>query len=379
MHERYNEKASLYLKTLLSQLCITCNNSIDDGWLGHFNRVSIKDSTKFVLPEEYAAMMPGFGGVSSKSATCIQYEYDLKTGSILDINITPANRPDGRDAQETQDKVMPKDLVIRDLGYYATGVMAKFIEIGAFLISKLNTRTLVYQAMDNTYKQLEFDQLYHWMEKHNLQQIEKQVYIGIKAKLPFRLIITRVPDEVFAKRMQKINKYNKQKGLTTSDDYAHRARFNLLITNIPEETIPTETIVAMYHLRWQIELIFKIWKSTFGIHTIGKMKYNRWLCILYAKLILIAIYWHTIMPLRSYLYQTKGKLLSIDKCFKTLKNVTYSLRDAIRKGSQAIEQFKGWMKELISEKHWLEKKRNKLNFEQIMYLRYCQSDIYVYI
>jgi hypothetical protein len=377
MNERYTEKASLYLKMLLSELCIGCNNTIDEGWLGHFNRVTIKDSTKFVLPQEYASTMPGFGGVSSKSAACIQYEYDLKTGSILDLNITPANRPDGRDAQETKDKIMPNDLVIRDLGYYTTDVMAKFIDIGAFVISKLNARTSVYQTSDN--KPLDFEQLYHCMKNHNLQQIEKQVYIGVKAKLPFRLIITMVPDQVFAQRMLKINKYNKQKGLTTSQEYAHRARFNLVITNIPCSTIPTEAIVAMYHLRWQIELIFKIWKSTFGIHNIGKMKYHRWLCILYAKLILIAIYWHTIMPARAYLYKAKGKLLSIDKCFKTFKNATYKLRVAIQKGSLAIEKFKAWSKELISEKHWLEKKKNKLNFEQIIYLLYCKSDKYVYI
>ena len=275
LHERYNEKATHYLKSLLSQLCITCNKPIDQGWLGYFNRVRIKDSTKFVLPEEYADMMPGFGGVSSKSATCIQYEYDLKTGSILDLNITPANRPDGRDALETQDTVMAKDLVIRDLGYYATDVIAKFISVEAFLISKLNTKTLVYQANDNNHKQLEFDQLYSWMKKHNLQQIEKQVSIGAKTKLPMRLIISIVPDEVFAQRMQKINKYNKRKGLTTSEDYANRARFNLVITNIPDKKIPTEAIMAMYHLRWQIELIFKTWKSTFGIHKIGKMRYYR--------------------------------------------------------------------------------------------------------
>ena len=85
------------------------------------------------------------------------------------------------------------------------------------------------------------------------------------------------------------------------------------------------------------------------------------------------------MPLRSYLYKTKGKLLSIDKCFKTLKDKTEKLRDAIRKGNQAIEELMTFIKELISEKHWLEKKKNKLNFEQIIYLNYCKSNIYVYI
>lgn len=379
LHERFSENASNYLKSILSELCIAYNQSIEDGWLGYFNRIIIKDSTKFVLPEEYAEIMPGFGGVSSKSATCIQYEYDLKTGSIVDMNITPANRPDGRDARETQQKVQSYDLVIRDLGYYVTDVIAKFIDVGAFVVSKLHTKVSVYELKGNNYEQLEFDQLYHWMKRDNLQQVEKQVYIGTTNKLPLRLLISILPDDVYAQRMQKINKYNKQQGHTTSENYSHRARFNLIITNIPSQTMPIKAIVAMYHIRWQIELIFKIWKSTFGIHKTGKMKYYRWLCILYAKLILIAVYWSRIMPLRSLLYKAKGKLLSIDKCYKTLKSNTNRLREAIRKGRTAIEQLTVWITDLISEKHWLEKKKNKLNYEQIMYLNYCKSNIYVYI
>jgi hypothetical protein len=379
LHERYTQEASLYLKSVLGQLCFASDIPIDEGWLGHFNNVRIKDSTKFVLPEEYAIAMPGFGGVSSKSATSIQYEYDIKTGTILDLEITPANRPDSKDARDTQDNIQPNDLIIRDLGYYSTDVIAKFIQAKAFIISKLNAKALVYEKEGDNYDLLEFSKLHSWMKMHKLQQVDKQVYIGSEAKIPFRLIITIVPEEVFTQRMHKINKYNKRMGFTTSDDYAHRARFNLIITNIPYDIIPTPAIIALYHVRWQIELVFKIWKSTFGVHKIGKMKYYRWLCILYAKLILIAMYWQIIMPTRSAFYKTKGRLLSIDKCFKTFKTQTDKLRDAIRKGSNAIAQTMESIVELISEKHWLEKKKNKLNFEQIIYLTFCKSDIYVYI
>jgi len=381
LNERYSEKAAFYLKSILGQICINggSNNPIDEGWLGIFNRIKIKDSTKFVLPEEYAKIMPGFGGVSSKSAACIQYEFDLKNGTITDCNITPANRPDSTDARDTQDDVLPNDLIIRDLGYYSTGVLMKFIEKRAFIISKLNAKAVAYEKKDNGYEPIEFDKLYKWMKKNKKKRVEKQVYISSEVKFPVRLIIEVVPDEVFAKRMQKVNKYNKKMGHSTSDDYANRARFNLIITNIPYEKVPMEVIVALYHIRWQIELVFKVWKSTFGIHKIGKMKYYRWLCILYAKLILITIYWQTIMSTRTYLYKTKGKLLSIDKCFKTLKDKTDKLREAIRKGSQFIKKLIAGVKEIISERHWLEKKKNKLNFEQIIYLDYCKSNIYVYI
>lgn len=376
---RYTSEASQFLKAMLQKLCFSTQESMEDGWFEYFNTIRIKDSTKFVLPEAFSDKMVGFGGVSSKSASCIQYEYDLKSGSILDLNLTSANRTDATDAKETQDNIQPKDLVIRDLGYFSQDVYSTFINKQAFIISKLNTRTSVYELKNNKLEPIAFDSLYQWMQNNEIQQLEKQVYVGSKAKIPMRLIIDIVPDQFYNKRMREINKYNKRKGLKTTEDYTHRARFNLIITNVHAEQIPQKAILALYRIRWQIELVFKVWKSTFGIHKTSKMKYYRWLCLLYARLILIVTYWLIIMPLRVRLYKTKGKLLSFDKAFKTLKRTTVKLRNAIKNGEDDLfEYFKSTVR-LISEKHWLEKKKKKIGYEQIMYLYYCKSGIYVYI
>lgn len=379
LSERFSEKSVSFLKEILSQLSFSRNTAVENGWLELFNSVRIKDSTKFVLPEEYASIMPGFGGVSSKSAACIQFEYDLKTGTILDLNITPGNRPDAKDAVETKDNVTANDLFIRDLGYFSTDVIANFIENKAYVISKLNTKSLVYEMIEDEYVLLDFEKLYNWMDKRDIKQVEKQVYIGITTKLPVRIIIETVPEEVYIQRIRKANKSNSQRGYKMTDQHKIRSKFNLIITNIAIETIPKMAISALYHMRWQIELVFKIWKSTFGIHKIGKMKYHRWLSQLYAKLILIAIYWQSIMASRSDIYQRKGKLLSMDKCFKTLRIYTYKLIQAITEGKEALLRLEVWMNSIISENHWLERKKNKLSFEQIMYIEYCKSGIYVYI
>jgi len=379
LSERYSERSVAFLKEVLSLLSFSSKTAVENGWFELFSSVRIKDSTKFVLPKEYVTRMAGFGGVSSTSAVSIQFEYDLKSGSILDLNITPGNRPDAKDAVETKDNVNANDLIIRDLGYFSTDVIASFIEKKAFIISKLNTKSLVYEMVDDSYVLLDFDKLYRWMKKHRIEQLEKQVYIGASTKLPMRIIIAIVPDQVYSQRLRKANKKNKERGYRMTGEHKVRSRFNLIITNIAIEVLPKEAVMAIYHMRWQIELVFKIWKSTFGIHKVGKMKYYRWLSILHAKLILIAIYWQTIMRQRSYLYKREGKLLSVDKCCKTLRGYTSKLRQAIKQGKEALIQLEGWMCSIISEKHWLEKKKNKLNFEQIVYLKYCKSNIYVYI
>ena len=106
------------------------------------------------------------------------------------------------------------------------------------------------------------------MKKDHIQRLDKEVYIGEKEKFPVRLIIELVPEEVFNTRMQKVNKYNKKKGHQTRKEYKNRARFNLFITNITDEMIDGEAIAKIYKIRWQIELIFKTWKSIFGLDNI---------------------------------------------------------------------------------------------------------------
>lgn len=377
--EKYGETSVCFLKEILYQLSSSSNIAIEDGWFELFKAVRLKDSTKFTLPKEYAGKLPGFGGVSSKSAVCIQWEFDLKTGKVLDLNITAANRPDAKDALETKDKFNPGDLIIRDLGYFSTEVITDFIENGAYVISKLNSKSLIYELINESYELLDFDKLYKYMKKNGIKQLEKQVYMGTKTKLPVRIIIETVPKEIFDLRMRKSNKNNNQRGYKMTKEHKIRSMFNLMVTNISIEMMPKEAVMGLYHMRWQIELVFKIWKSTFGIHKTGKMKYHRWLSILYTKLILIVLYWRPIMEQRSYFYKQRGTLLSLDKCFKTLRSYTYKLRKAIKEGEKTLLQFDTWTRTIISTKHWLEKKKDKLSFEQIMYIDYCKSGIYVYI
>ena len=73
----------------------------------------------------------------SKAGICIQFEYDLKSGRILDLSLTPAVRNDHADASETAENVEKGDLVIRDLGYCSTAVFEKFGQKGVYFLSRL--------------------------------------------------------------------------------------------------------------------------------------------------------------------------------------------------------------------------------------------------
>lgn len=378
--KRFNDQTLSFLKVLIEkQLSLKLGKELDAGWLSSFNRVIIKDGTRFDLPEEYKNFLAGSGGSASQAGACLQFEYDLKSGHITDLSLTPAKRPDVKDAVEVLDTVERNDLVIRDLGYYAFSSFINISTKGAFYISRLGAKTNVYEIKNSKLQKLDFKLLYYQMNRSNLSKICKDVLIGTDAKIPVRLVIELMPEAVYEQRMRKIKRLHEKKGYQTSEEYKFMSRFNLFITNVPLAILPDQVISSLYRIRWQIELIYKIWKSVIGIHNTRKMKYKRWLCLLHFKLLLMIIQWNIIMMQRNHFYKKKGRLLSLNKCFKTLFDNSHRLRKALRHGLNGIAKFITWVKNTLNKNHWLEKKNKSLGLEKILYLFYCKSNIYAYI
>jgi len=182
------------------------------------------------------------------------------------------------------------------------------------------------------------------------------------------MIIELMPEEVVNKRLKKTNALNKKKGQKTSDNYKTRACFNLYITNVAETVLEAGAIVKIYKIRWQVELVFKAWKSIFGIDNNNPMKYERLICLLNIRLLLILINWDMFMYKRSQLYEKTGKLLSINKCFKTLQESGKELKEILTNNCKKLMKWLEEMSRLFESHHWLEKKKNKIGLAELMLL-----------
>jgi transposase len=106
-----------------------------------------------------------------------------------------------------------------------------------------------------------------------------------------RLIAVAVPEEVWAERIRKAQIRAKSVGYQLTDEYKHRCRFSLFITNTTQEMLEASGITQLYRLRWQIELMFKTWKSLLNVHKVKAVKKDRLECHLIAKFIWILINW----------------------------------------------------------------------------------------
>ncbi len=141
--------------------------------------------------------------------------------------------------------------------------------------------------------------------------------------------------------MRKAQRNNNKKGRgQLSKKYKARTALNLFIINAAEDQIPLTAVDSFYRLRWQIELMFKIWKSQCHIDKVKPVKKERLECYIYAKLIRIVLSWQIIWAVAKFTLAKDNKALSYYKAFKTMLRVKLTeLRAILFCGIGSISQF----------------------------------------
>lgn len=360
---RFNESAVEFMKKLT---CNVLSRKLDrDELLENavfFNRIIVKDSTVFQLPAEYSEKYKGSGGGASEAGIKLQYEYNLKANTGLDIELQSSCVPDIKSKLQN---IQPKDLRIEDLGYFKLKRFDEIINSKAYFLSRLKYSISVFSKDDDQYKRINIDKLVNKMKVG--EKLELQVYLGQKEKLPVRLILERVPDEVAAEKRRKLktDKQNKRKNI--SKERLAFCDVNAYITNADQDVLPTELIRSVYSLRWQIEIIFKTWKSTFNLDKVKQMKIQRFDCINYGTLLQIVIctklynYYKTILWNKSTI--ELSELKSFQYLLKTMNGMKIFIKGSqIKEMTELLEN----TKETLGRKCRKERKKGSITPMMIM-------------
>lgn len=335
--------------------------------LKHFTSVKIKDSTRFQIPENLRKQYPGYGGGASEAGVHVQFEFDLLSGKIADLHVSDALTQDSTDALETIEMIQPGSLLLRDQGYFNLDIFKQIDQRGAYFISRLRPKVLIYENKEGRYEPIDIKKIRRQMKQHKVAYQELNVYIGEEKKLPVRLIIELLPEQMVNRRLAKANAEAKKKKRQLSEEYKAHAHLNLFISNVDPQWLTTPQIHSIYRLRWQIELRFKIWKSYFHIHANKKMKLHRFETYLYATLLFILINWEIAINLSILIREQTGQMLSIMKCYKALVLTFDILKDAL---FNTVEKLKLYLEQIYKmgcKQLLLEKRKCHLSVEEILY------------
>src|SRR5208283_4791326 len=101
-----------------------------------------------------------------------------------------------------------------------------------------------------------------WLAKQPSPFVDVSILLGQEQRLPCRLIAWRLPEEQANRRRQKLRQETMSKrGQEPSAERLAWCDWTILVTNVPVEMLTPKEAVVLYRARWQIELLFKRWKS----------------------------------------------------------------------------------------------------------------------
>ena len=181
-------------------------------------------------------------------------------------------------------------LQLADLAYFSLDEFEKLTENGIYWISRLKANS--YLA-DETGERLALEKMLTETQTENTF-IVKRIRIGKRKQLSAYLIAQRLTEAEANKRRRYIRYRAKRKCQTPSKTRLRLAGWNLYITNIEAHQLTPKQICVIVGIRWQIELMFKGFKSIGKLQDSTSEKPYRILSEIYAKLIALLIQ-HTIM------------------------------------------------------------------------------------
>jgi hypothetical protein len=200
-------------------------------------------------------------------------------GNLEQIVLRPGNEPDQK-FEDQLEWVQPGSLNLRDLGYFSLDQLQTLaVTKQAYYLSRFLFGTGLFTPAGQP---LNLAQL---LKRQPGQPFELEVLLGVKPKLPTRLIAIPLPQEVADRRRQRAKEKARRQGRTPSTEYLAMLDWLLFVTNVPETMLSIAQVALLYRVRWQIELVFKLWKSYAGLPRTQTLRRERLLYELYAKMI----------------------------------------------------------------------------------------------
>lgn len=147
-------------------------------------------------------------------------------------------------------------LRISDLGYFNGAVFAEMTAAKEYFLSRLQFGTTVLAPDGQEVK------LLSWLAKQPGLLVDQPILLGKAQRLACRLIAWRLPAAQANQRRRKLRlEMLRRRGQEPSVERLAWCDWTILVTNVPPDMLASPEAVVLYRARWQIELLFKRWKS----------------------------------------------------------------------------------------------------------------------
>lgn len=287
LDQRFTPQAAACLRAVLEQAVthVLAAQPAAVPLLQRFHGVYLLDSTSLALPAVLAELWPGCGGrtaASGQAALKIQVRWEW-TGGALDGLSLHAGRESETYGPWSQAPLPAGALRLADLGYFDLDTLQTYDRQQVRWLSRLQAHTAVYVGGQRVRA------LATWLAQQGSDQVDREVQVGGRQRLACRLLALRVPEAVAAQRRQRLHDKARKKSRTPHPEQLALCAWSVWITNVPAAQLSVQEAWVLSRCRWQIELLFKLWKSHGQIDTSRSHKPYRVLCEVYAKLLAMVV------------------------------------------------------------------------------------------
>jgi hypothetical protein len=286
LEQRFNKTSAEFMKAVLDQAIsqtISSSVGLDLELLNRFSKVYIQDGTVIDLPEACASVWQGLqaSGNTGCSSLKLHVSWEYKTGQLSGLALANGREHDQQSPwfSQTREK---GDLRIADLGFFDLDQFAQDHQCGAFWVSR-------YKHGTNLWQNGQLVSLSDILRKKTSQVVDVEVLLGKHHRIPCRLLAFPLDDATTAEQVRKLRENARKRGTELPKERILLAGWAIFVTNAPLDLLSPADVLTLYRLRWQIELLFRLWKSETFLDESTSRNPWRVLTEVYAKLIAVLI------------------------------------------------------------------------------------------
>jgi len=313
IEERMTPQAASLMRHLLEEMVamvVHGEQECEMPILSSFNGVYLQDGSVLTLPEELQKEWQGSRHVGAEAGMRVQLRINWSNGQVTGPWLQDARASENRGQASIEETALPPGaLYVTDNGYLILKRMRTLDEQGIFWLTPAAANLVI-----TDHKGIRRD-LPSFVANRPQGPIDEWVWVGANKQLSCRLLVFPQETEAEHRKKQyeqkarvKGSRHDVQvgrrkvpkgkKGRKHVEESPQRRRLKgslVLLTNAPAERLGAPQARTLLRVRWQIELIWKLWKHYGKVDCWRSEKGMRILCEVYAKLMaMIVQHWFTI-------------------------------------------------------------------------------------
>lgn len=257
----------------------------ESALLRRFSGVVVQDSSKIALPKCLSPLWSGHGQAGQEAILKVQTSFDYQRGS-LELDLASGRHHDCR-LQKTDLK--PGSLRLADVAYFKIKVFEALQQRGVYWLSRLPARVGIWTGETVIH-------VLAWLQQQASDCVDQTVELSAQ-RFRCRFIAVRVPPHIAEERRQRVREAARaRKKSQLKAETLSLCDWTILVTNLEESRFSIPEVLRLLRLRWQIELLFKLWKQHLSLDKWRSKNPFQILSEVYAKLLLALIqHWFLIV------------------------------------------------------------------------------------